>query len=68
MTQVMQLVKMMAAKEAEHQASKPKPQFGAFAWTAENRYPAVNAVRIFKRECDAEKFARKCELVVRTIA
>jgi hypothetical protein len=35
--------------------------FGIFKWTAENRYPKENAIKVYKRETAADAFVNKPE-------
>lgn len=39
--------------------SRNPGRFGVFVWVEKNRYPAAEAVRIFAREHDAQRFADK---------
>lgn len=66
---VADLMRMMRAHEKEYDRAQPKKEYGVFQWTVLNQYPRSDAVRVFKREADAKRYADSHDgnLVVRTV-
>ena len=45
----------------EQDAARVSPEWGVFAWEAANMYRRGNALRVYKRRCDAERFCDKSD-------
>ena len=49
-------------------ATATSPAYGVFDWTGTNFYPADRAIRVYKSEVLALRFAASHNLVARTVA
>lgn len=61
------MMRYVEEQQKERHANDVPPEYGAFHWRGDGRYRREDAVRVFKREGDAKRFAEPRELVVRTI-
>lgn len=68
MTWLKQAARQFAAQsKAAERERKARTEWGVFRWHADPRYTRDEALRIFKREADARKYARANDLVERPL-